>query len=112
MDAILAQASSQPPLSSTTRTSKAAHVFICVLLKTTLAPPQSCLLVTQSLLLLLSHLGSCPPPKPSLHPRGLALLLTGVICASRIDVVCWPIKIFEGNVYFLERIAAAAWKRF
>lgn len=43
---------------------------------------------------------------------GLALLLTEVICASHIDVVCWPIKIFEGNVYFLERIAAAAWKRF
>lgn len=44
--------------------------------------------------------------------RGLALLLTGVICASGIDVVYQPIKIFEGNVYFLERIAPAAWKLF
>lgn len=44
--------------------------------------------------------------------RGLVHLLTGVICASGIDVVCQPIKIFEGNVYFLERIAPAAWKLF
>lgn len=77
--------------------------------------PKSCLLVTQSLLLLLLLL---PPisvpalPRSFAPPTGLALLLTGVICASRIDVVCRPIKIFEGNVYFLERIAAAAWKPF
>ena len=48
----------------------------------------------------------------SAPPRGLVLLLTGVICASGIDVVCWPIKIFEGNVYFLERIVPAACKPF
>lgn len=58
-----------------------------------------------------SHLGPCLP-NSSAPPRGLVFLLTGVICASGIDVVCWPIKIFEGNVYFLERIAPAAWKLF
>lgn len=54
-----------------------------------------------------------PLPSPLLSSaQGSVLLLTGVICASAIDVVGWPIKIFEGNVYFLERIAPAAWKPF
>lgn len=53
------------------------------------------------------------PAQGCVGGRGaLALLLTGVICASGIDVVCQPIKIFEGNVYFLERIAPAAWELF
>lgn len=51
-------------------------------------------------------------PTPQLRPGGWSFLLTGVICASGFELVCWPIKIFEGNVYFLERIAPAACKPF
>lgn len=58
-----------------------------------------------------SHFALCLPLSLA-PPKGPDLLLTGVICASSIDVVCWPIKIFEGNVYFLERIAPAACKPF
>lgn len=92
------------------------HVFICTRppQKTLAAPPQSLPLVTRRWLrlpvsipaLLIRQL------RPGLGVRGLVLLLTGVICASGIDVVCQPIKIFEGNVYFLERIAPGAWKLF
>lgn len=104
------------PLSSSTRASKRRRMCLFASFsKLRWHHPKSCLLVTQSLLLLLLLL---PPisvpalPRSFAPPTGLALLLTGVICASRIDVVCRPIKIFEGNVYFLERIAAAAWKPF
>lgn len=93
-------------------------VFICVFPKTALASPQRFLFVTQLPLLPISAPPLSPPP-PSLSlprstapPRGRPLLLTGVICASGIDVVCRPIKIFEGNVYFLERIVPAARKPF
>lgn len=92
-------------------TSKALYVFICVFPKTILAPPKNYLLVTLLLILPISFPLPCFPHS-SAPPRGLVLLLTGVICASGIDVVCWPIKIFEGNVYFLERIAPAACKAF
>lgn len=85
-----------------------AFVYLCPF-KTTLEPPQNCLLAMQSVLLPIS---SPCLPHSSAPPRGLVLLLTGVICVSGIDVVCWPIKIFEGNVYFLERIAPAACKLF
>lgn len=81
-----------------------------------LCPPQNYSGTTPKLLIsdavaASSHFSPCLPHS-SAPPRGLVLLLTGVICASGIDVVCWPIKIFEGNVYFLERIAPAAWKPF
>lgn len=81
-----------------------------------LCPPQNYTGTTPKLLISdavgsSSH-SSASPPRSSTPPSGLVLLLTGVICASGIDVVCWPIKIFEGNVYFLERIAPAACKPF
>lgn len=109
MDSILAQASSQPSLSSAHALLKSrACVYLC--------PPQNCTGTTPKLLIsdavaTSSHLSSFLPHS-SAPPRGLVLLLTGVICASGIDVVCWPIKIFEGNVYFLERIVPAACKPF
>lgn len=87
-------------------------VYMRVLSKTTLAPPQKLLI---SDVVAASSLLSHRLPHSSAPPRaegGAAVLLTGVICASAIDVVCWPIKIFEGNVYFLERIAPAACKPF
>lgn len=99
---------SQPVLSSTHALQKQCMCLFVSFPKTALAPPQSCLLVTQSLLLPIPAT-TLPATAP---PRGSALLLTGVICASGIDVVCRPIKIFEGNVYFLERIAPAACKPF
>lgn len=107
MDAILAQTSSQPPPFIYTCTSKAVYVFIRVLPKTTLAPPPP-----KKSFLLSDAAAASSHPGSSAPPRGLVFLLTGVICASGIDVVCRPIKIFEGNVYFLERIAPAAWKLF
>lgn len=81
-----------------------------------LCPPQNYTGTTPKLLIS-DAVGACShsSPRPSHYPappRGLVFLLTGVICASGIDVVCWPIKIFEGNVYFLERIAPAARKPF
>lgn len=90
-------------------------VFICALpQKTPVAPPQSLPISDAVAAPASSRL--CPgTPDSAAPPRlggGLVLLLTGVICASGIDVVCQPIKIFEGNVYFLERIAPAAWKLF
>lgn len=115
MDAILALTSSQPPPFMYTCTSKSSTcvcVYMRVLSKTTLAPPQK-LLISDAVAAssLLSHRlpHSSAPPRAEGRP---AVLLTGVICASGIDVVCWPIKIFEGNVYFLERIAPAACKPF
>ena len=81
-----------------------------------LCPPQNCTGTTPMLFIsdAVATSSRCSPrlPHSSAASRGLVLLLTGVICASGIDVVCWPIKIFEGNVYFLERIAPAAWKPF
>lgn len=109
MDAILAQTSPQPLLSSAHALQRLLDVFICVLPKTSLAPAQILLLVTQPAA---SSRFGAGLPTSSAPPRGLVLLLTGVICAPGIDVVCQPIKIFEGNVYFLERITPAAWKLF
>lgn len=119
MDAILAQTSSQPP--------PPALLFhlhmcfkvdnVCVYLcpspenssgTTPKSPISDAVASAASSRLCPSPPGSAAPPRVG----GLVLLLTGVICASGIDVVCQPIKIFDGNVYFLERIAPAAWKLF
>lgn len=82
MDAILAQAVSSATPFIYTCTSKAAPVFICVLLKTTLAPPQSHLFVTQSLLLPISVPVAHPPPiLSSTHWVGL-LINSGNLCLS------------------------------
>lgn len=81
-----------------------------------LCPPQNFTGTTPKLVIsdaVAAYSRFSPMPSPLLSStQGLVLLLTGVICASGIDVVCWPIKIFEGNVYFLERIAPAACKPF
>lgn len=62
MDAILAQASSQPPLSSTLALQRQRMCLFASFLKTILAPPQSCLFVTQSLLLLPISVPASPDP--------------------------------------------------
>lgn len=112
MDAILAQTSSQTFSFIYTCTSKAEHVF-CLCLPLQVwgggGGAGTKWMVTKSLLLPISR--PCFP-RFLAPPKRLVLLLTGVICASGIDAVCLPIKIFEGNVYFLERIAPAACKLF
>lgn len=108
-----------PPFIYTCASKATPCVFICALpQKTPVAPPQSLPLLTRWRRL---RLPVSVPPLLTRQLRqglggvgwgGLVLLLTGVICASGIEVVCQPIKIFEGNVYFLERIAPAAWELF
>lgn len=108
-----------PPPFISTCASKSTSMCLFALVppqKAPMAPPQSLPLVTRwrrplRLPVSVPALLICQL-RPELEVRGPVLLLTGVICASSIDVVCQPIKIFEGNVYFLERIAPAAWKLF